>query len=458
MYSGQNERDLDDRKARMKIQLLSVVILLVASGGAWTQEATPAPAKMDSILQRPNLWETTAPDLQPDFKALRFEWTSTTQDTARTAARGLTFSGRPLNEALLRFHEGKLSEATLIYFNRGDAGELGEKAFENLLADITAALTTLTGKPPIERGRNATSAVRAEGRTWDVDPTEYLLEWSVTKESRARGIPFRAEFIRLAIHPKNNAPRAIGAATPGNTSREAVKRFAGRDHIEHLPDGSVWLRDVPMVDQGQKGYCVVASAERVLRYYGAEVDQHELAQMANSDATDGTSPEAMFASMKKLTSRFGVKTKSLYDWDFADFLKLIEDYNRATRRGKLAPEVQLSGQIIDVDKCYRQMNPDIYKELRLKKTADFGKFQREIQQSIDAGIPLLWSVRLGLVTEKDIPQAVGGHMRLIIGYNTTSKEILYTDSWGMGHEQKRLPAADAWVITNGLYALQPIGS
>jgi hypothetical protein len=39
-----------------------------------------------------------------------------------------------------------------------------------------------------------------------------------------------------------------------------------------------------MVDQGEKGYCVVASVERVLRYYGGTVDQHELAQIANSDA------------------------------------------------------------------------------------------------------------------------------------------------------------------------------
>ena len=446
----------------MKIQLLSVVILLSLSSTAWTQEAspspTPAPANMDGILQRPNLWETTALDLQPDFKALRFEWTSAAQDTARTDARGLTFSGRLLNEALLRFQDGKLSEATLIFFNRGDAGDLGEKAFEKLLADTTAELTTLTGKPPVERGRDATSAVKAEGRIWEANATEYLLEWSVTKESRTKSIPFRAEFIRLTIRPKSTAVRAIGATVPANASREAVRRFVGRDHIERLPDGTVWIKDVPMVDQGQKGYCVVASTERVLRYYGAEVDQHELAQMADSDASKGTSPEAMFDSMKKLTARFGVKTKSLYDWDVTDFLKLIEDYNRATKRGKLAPEITLSGRVIDVGKCYEKMNPEIYKELRLKKNADFGKFQRGIQQSVDSGIPLLWSVRLGLVPEKDIPQAAGGHMRLIIGYNTTSKEILFTDSWGMGHEQKRMSAADAWVITNGLYSLQPVGS
>ena len=49
----------------------------------------------------------------------------------------------------------------------------------------------------------------------------------------------------------------------------------------------------------------------------------------------------------------------------------------------------------------------------------------------------------------------GGHMRLIIGYNDRTQEILYTDTWGAGHELKRLSLADAWTITLGLYCLQP---
>jgi hypothetical protein len=49
-------------------------------------------------------------------------------------------------------------------------------------------------------------------------------------------------------------------------------------------------------------------------------------------------------------------------------------------------------------------------------------------------------------------------MRLIIGYNTAKNEIIYSDSWGPGHEQKRMSLEDAWVITSGLSSLQPIGS
>ncbi len=329
-----------------------------------------------------------------------------------------------------------------------------EEQFEELLGSITGELSALAGRQPTERGRDPGSAVKADGRIWDTGQTRYLLEWSVTKGSHVRGIPFRAEFIRLVISPGVTAPAAIGAASV--TSRDLVKRFVGRDHVKGFAGGDVKLGNVPMVDQGQKGYCVVASVERVLRYYGASVDQHELAQIANSDSAAGTSMDAMLASLKALTARLGVKVRSLYEWNVRDYSKMLEDYNRATKRGKLAPEIKLSGPVIDVDACFSQMRPELLKEARMKSSADFGRFKRDIQRSIDEGIPLLWSVRLGLIEEKEIRQASGGHMRIILGYNTTTNEILYTDSWGLGHEEKRMPLDDAWTITIGLSALQPI--
>lgn len=419
------------------------------------QESSHAPAPIDPILLRPDIWESTPQTLAPELQMLRFDWISTGRDVARSALPGLTFQKHSLNEAILSFRNGKLAEARLIYFNRGDSDALREDEFQGLLAGITADLVALTGRQPADRGRDPASAVKAEGRIWEAGRTRYLLEWSATKGSYVKSVPFRAEFIRLKIGPGAATPSAIGAA-PAATSRDLVKRFAGRDHVERVAGGDVKLKDVPMVDQGEKGYCVVASVERVLRYYGATVDQYELAQIANSDAVGGTSLDAMLASLKRLTSRLGVKVRSLYEWNSRDFLKMVEDYNRATKRGKLAPEIELSGQMIDADACFAKMKPEIFKEVRMKNTADFGRFKRDIQRTIDEGTPLLWSVRLGIVSEKEIPQAFGGHMRIIIGYNTATNEILYTDSWGMGHEEKRMAADDAWTITNGLSSLQPV--
>ena len=63
---------------------------------------------------------------------------------------------------------------------------------------------------------------------------------------------------------------------------------------------------------------------------------------------------------------------------------------------------------------------------------------------------------LGLYPEPEIPQASGGHMRLIIGYNEKTKEILYTDTWGAGHELKRMPADWAFAITHSAFYLRPL--
>ena len=47
-------------------------------------------------------------------------------------------------------------------------------------------------------------------------------------------------------------------------------------------------------------------------------------------------------------------------------------------------------------------------------------------------------------------------MRLIIGYNDKKNEILYTDSWGAGHELKRMPVDWAWTITHSLMYMKPL--
>jgi hypothetical protein len=47
-------------------------------------------------------------------------------------------------------------------------------------------------------------------------------------------------------------------------------------------------------------------------------------------------------------------------------------------------------------------------------------------------------------------------MRLIIGYNQKKKEILYSDTWGAGHELKRMPEDWAFTITHDAFFLRPL--
>jgi hypothetical protein len=71
---------------------------------------------------------------------------------------------------------------------------------------------------------------------------------------------------------------------------------------------------------------------------------------------------------------------------------------------------------------------------------------------------VLWSLQLGKYPEKPQlnPQTSGGHMRLIIGYNDEADTIIFSDSWGAGHEFKTMKAKHAYQATSGLFTLKPI--
>jgi hypothetical protein len=46
-------------------------------------------------------------------------------------------------------------------------------------------------------------------------------------------------------------------------------------------------------------------------------------------------------------------------------------------------------------------------------------------------------------------------MRMIIGYNDSTEEIIFSHSWGAGHESKKMKMSDAYKATQGLFGLKP---
>ena len=405
---------------------------------------------IDSLLSSENLWAQKPDEFFAAAAKLDFEWTSSAQDSARVARKDLTAFGLPAVESIARFKEEKLSEVTIMFYTRGDAGDLAKDKFDALVRTSAETLNKATNTKFTPRGKDPTNAVKADGLIWQTDKAHYLREFSFTKEVKSRDIPFRAEFVRLEITPPDQNGGQV--ASVKNTASD---KFSGAAHVKRdTASADVWLSDVPMVDQGQKGYCVVASTERVMRYYGVSVDQQELAQAANTSSAGGTSGDAMLEALKKLSARFKVRVREVEKSDIKQLLALITDYNRTAKRAAAAP-IPEQGNMIDVGAVYRAMNVDILREVRTKNKSDLSRFQRAVQAHIDEGTPLLWTVMLGKVPEPNIPQNVGGHMRLIIGYNLKKDEILFSDSWGAGHELKRMSTADAWTITTGTMSVEP---
>ncbi len=412
------------------------------------------PANFNRLLTIEQLWALDPDGFQKATAGLPFRWTSNAKDSARAADhRGMTLFDRPVVEVIARFAENKLSVINANFYTRGDSGDITEAAFKKLLSETTETLSKVTGVKPIERGKDATSAVKAEGILWNTAKSQYMLEYSFTK-AKGRKVDFRAEFVRLEIRSQQAKLGIVAASLAA--SNAGKHRFDGPTHVKRdAASGDVWLYDVPMVDQGQKGYCVVASTERVLRYYGRDVDENELAQIANSDSSGGTSMEGIRDAMKKVAARLKVRVRELEKLDVKEILSLIKDYNRAAKRAG-ARELPDQGTMLNVPLIYQQMKPDVLKDARTHIKTDLNRFQRQVASHVDTGIPLLWSVNLGFVPEPQIPQASGGHMRLIIGYNSKTQEILYSDSWGAGHELKRMKADDAWTITSTVMSIEPL--
>ncbi len=412
--------------------------------------ATAFAEPLDPLFAGDKLWTQNQDQFMTAAKSLGFEWTSQARDSARSARPGMTAFGLPAVESLARFDGETLKEMTVILYARGDVGDWTETKFDTLVRGAAEALSKTTNAKFTVRGKDPTSAVKAEGLLWTTDQARYLLEYSKTKEVKSRGIPFRAEFVRLSVTALEKQSGLLASATSAPTAK-----FSGAAQVKKdAASGDVWIPNVPMVDQGQKGYCVVASAERVMRYYGNSVDQQELAQVANTSTAGGTSSEAMVEALKKLSARLKVRVREIEKSDLRDILKLMADYNRAAKKAD-APLIPDQGNMIDLGMVYSAMDVNVLKELRTKNKADLGRFQRSVQSHINEGTPLLWTVMLGKVPEQGIPQNAGGHMRLIIGYNPKSEEILYSDSWGAGHELKRMAAADAWTITTGTMSIEP---
>jgi hypothetical protein len=67
---------------------------------------------------------------------------------------------------------------------------------------------------------------------------------------------------------------------------------------------------------------------------------------------------------------------------------------------------------------------------------------------------------LGIYSEngEKARQDGGAHMRLIVGYNFKDKEkpeLIFSDSWGAGHEKKSMLLADAFAATTDVLILEP---
>lgn len=363
------------------------------------------------------------------------DWLSSAKEGLRSTRGGYSLLGEGLGEIVIRSQDKKISAVSISVYNRGDDKMMGPSNYERELNKWKDALDGALKIRP--KSRDQRGALPITGWMWQKDGTAYLLEGSLNRREK------RAEFIRLRLAPLNAA----------SAKKTTVRRDALSERVKK--DGStVSLDGIPMVDQGDKGYCVVASVERVIRYYGRDFDQHEMARLADT-SNSGTSFEDMEKAFRSITGKANVRTIKLMEFDENQLKRDIRYYNRAAKKAeKPSFDYDLDEYYISPVMFWNKVDPELFREVKAEQNG-FEVFNRKIKEYIDQGVPLCWTLYLGMFKEGDLPQSGGGHMRLIIGYDEAKKEIVYSDSWGEGHESKRMRADEAFCMTTAIYAMVP---
>ena len=422
-----------------------------------------------------------------------FQFTSGSRDGADTRLDGaVVYHGIPVYETKVAFGEaGGIARVELMLFATAgterevvvetpDGHRLRRRVrtdktitrdeFVQMMKDVRARLTPAGAKPPpVESERVAKQGVVQKSQTWPKTaiPTVARLTWNYAQEGKRKDT-FEPGFVRLAVDSPERLASGWRRTEAG--AAKGAKKIA--DNVVRDPRGDVFIDNVPMVDQGQKGYCAVAASERVLRYYGVDVDEHEIAQAAGTSAEEGTSTRGMKDSVQAIGRKYKLATVVTYG-DFekpaseriAGLVKEVANYNKAAKKLKkkeIAEDVYIRREGNTIYYSYRDadaaMDPEVLRDMKVNgaQRSKFTRFMKDVRDQVNKGIPLFWGVTLGTYPEPESPQSRGGHIRLIIGYNDRKKEILYTDTWGAGHELKRMPAEWAWTISHCLLYMKPL--
>ncbi len=345
------------------------------------------------------------------------------------AAGALTVGELSPNEIDWIWDEKKEHPASLliVLYNKGDDGNIDKKEFNQRVKDALAALDAVCGVKGKKKNVAAReSGVKLKAWVWEWENGAAMLEAHDTGKGKK---DYEAEFIRLRM-AKDAAGLERGSASDAGSRRELLA------NVKRTEEGDVWIDNIPMIDQGEKGYCLPATVARIFSYYGMDgVDMHAMASMCDTVAGGGTTIGGMMEALEKIGSRFHVRVMTMKDKGKKPGPEeIVESYNKlAKRKGKPASRGFIGVADRDIDNALSIFDQEILEESFPVKKAAMKKWFRPVYKSIDSGIPILWGIP--------------GHMRLIIGYNEAKGLIYYSDSWGAGHEKKKMSALNAYMIT-----------
>jgi hypothetical protein len=336
----------------------------------------------------------------------------------------LMFGAHPFSVAMYAEND-KVTGFSLVFANKGDlfsargSGEMHfdkdtppaqaamivKKAMDKDLAAISATLSKQLGAP--QKERFGEKAGRMNMQRWDWRGHAILL-------AEAEG-----EYVGIQI--VTSAFADAGGKVESVT--DTIIRSRALANLEKREGGDVVIGDIPMVDQGPKGYCAPATAERSMRYLGIPADMYILANAGQTGFGGGTNVDMMLSGM---AAQIRSKRRSFDSWESELKIKEIAKY------------IDKGLPVMWTLCSTKGFNDTANKRTKERKTVtDWAAWREKVTAEAAAN---------SLPKDKDTR-----HIVLIIGYNKDTNEMAFSDIWGDDFKERWITLQEAEQVSDGRF-------
>ena len=392
-----------------------------------------------------SLWTQTPETFQKTFGSPgAYKWKSPLKRiltyNSRNSKTELSFFEHPVDKAAFNFKSNKLQSIRLT-FKKPEAIS-GQKTYLDYSTKLAKQIEGLSqiGTPKLRKRESRGSY----SCTYSWRSPEYYISLKGTYSINAEKT-FKPGKSRFSIFRR--IPVAVVEKKVEASPEEPPETDSDSD-LKTNDKGDRYL-EVPMRKEESPKECLYYSVRRIFDYYKTAPKDRSWKRVKQSLELDVKSAKRLkrvFASVIG-ECRCGVSkiaSTPIFD-DFNKVMGFIRDYNKNALEMKKSKIDSFSAN--SFQKLLQVMDEDVLVKTRANPEK-IANFKSGVCKEINEAKPVLWVVFLGVVKEKTKPSVpTGGYVRLIVGYNPKTNEVIYSDCLGKGHELKKMSWEKAWAMT-----------
>jgi len=421
------------RAVRIAAWVFAVAMWLALAGPASAKDKGPHKDTLDleQFIADRELWHLKPEELvERSHEKLHQGMYEAELMYANRGDNAFEFAGVPIEECVVRLHEGKLKNFYVLLHYTKDSHQA-----KNIKAEYSKAKAALSAI--------CREAGRSHEFSWPSHEKIAIWEWK-THAARVRlytneGLPFG--YVSALVERGDLPERDM----------EERLRVSAKHLPEKIVDGSGVCLAVPMRHQLRGiGACWSSTLCRQLAYLGSEIEPQMAAQM--------TAPKEE-KELHRVGEKLGFHAKAFHFFNEKtachNAVHLLFAYNDLAASHKVSriEYKETSTQILYYE-AFTKMEPHVFKAITLDKhdQEKYAEFRKVIMAYIDHSIPLSWTVTRW--SSKDGKDG-GRHRRMIVGYDAQRDLVFFSDPWGFNKEKEIMPLRAALTMTIWMQALYP---